>query len=196
MPILWARHAETCGVRRRPSSSGRGWGSKGALPDGATGIGRAEPVQTGKAGHEPSASRVARFLYWREAEDTKMQTAGQQVALEARATRKGVVVNGNPDVRELLESALDGGRYDLLFADAGQHAYSLIKREQPDLVVLSVNIGLPEGSQLRSMLKLDPATQHIAVVTYTTHGADDEPDEDDYSEERPLQTPHIPMRLH
>ena len=60
-----------------------------------------------------------------------MQTAGQQVALEARATRKVVVVNGNSDVLELLESALDGGRYDLLFADAGQHAYSLSLQERP-----------------------------------------------------------------
>jgi len=115
---------------------------------------------------------------------------------EARATRKVVVVNGNSDVLELLESALDGGRYDLLFADAGQHAYSLIKREQPDLVVLSVNIEAAEGFQLLSMLKLDAATQHIAVVTYTTQGSEDEPGEDDYSDERPLQTPHIPMRLH
>ena len=77
-----------------------------------------------------------------------MQTVGQQVALEARAPRKVVVVNGNSEVLELLESALDGGRYDLLFADAGQHAYSLIKREQPDLVVLSVNIEAAEGFQL------------------------------------------------
>jgi CheY-like chemotaxis protein len=125
-----------------------------------------------------------------------MQTARQQVALGARTPRKVVVVNGNADVLELLESALDGGRYDLLFADAGQHAYSLIKREQPDLVVLSVNIEATEGFQLLSMLKLDPATEHIPVVTYTTQGTDDDHDEDDYSDERPLQTPHIPMRLH
>lgn len=125
-----------------------------------------------------------------------MQTARQQVALGARMPRKVVVVNGNADVLELLESALDGGRYDLLFADAGHHAYSLIKREQPDLVVLSVNIEATEGFQLLSMLKLDPATEHIPVVTYTTHGAEDEQDEDEYSDERPLQAPHIPMRLH
>lgn len=125
-----------------------------------------------------------------------MQTAGQQVAVGARTPRKVVVVNGNADVLELLESALDGGRYDLLFADAGQHAYSLIKREQPDLVVLTVNIEATVGFQLLSMLKLDPATEHIPVVTYTTQGADDEQDEDEYSDERPLQTPHIPMRLH
>lgn len=125
-----------------------------------------------------------------------MQTARRQVALGARTSRKVVVVNGNADVLELLESALDGGRYDLLFADAGQHAYSLIKREQPDLVVLSVNIEATEGFQLLSMLKLDAATEHIPVVTYTTQGADDEKDEDDYSDERPLQAGHIPMRLH
>jgi CheY-like chemotaxis protein len=125
-----------------------------------------------------------------------MQTAGQPVALAARTPRKVVVVNGNADVLELLESALDGGRYDLLFADAGQHAYSLIKREQPDLVVLSVNIEAAEGFQLLSMLKLDPATEHIPVVTYTTHGTDDEQDDDEYGDERPLQAPHIPMRLH
>jgi CheY-like chemotaxis protein len=125
-----------------------------------------------------------------------MQTARQQEAPGARMPRKVVVVNGNAEVLELLESALDGGRYDLLFADAGQHAYSLIKREQPDLVVLSVNIEIAEGFQLLSMLKLDPATQHIAVATYTTHGSDDDQHEDDYSDERPMQAPHIPMRLH
>jgi CheY-like chemotaxis protein len=125
-----------------------------------------------------------------------MRTARQQVALGARTLRKVVVVNGNAEVLELLESALDGGRYDLLFADAGQHAYSIIKREQPDLVVLSVNIEATEGFQLLSMLKLDPTTEHIPVVTYTTNGADDEKDDDDSSDERPVQSPHIPMRLH
>jgi CheY-like chemotaxis protein len=125
-----------------------------------------------------------------------MRTARQQVALGARTLRKVVVVNGNAEVLELLESALDGGRYDLLFADAGQHAYSIIKREQPDLVVLSVNIEATEGFQLLSMLKLDPTTEHIPVVTYTTNGADDEKDDDDSSDERPVQPPHIPMRLH
>lgn len=125
-----------------------------------------------------------------------MQTSGQPVALAARITRKVVVVNGNADVLELLESALDGGRYDLLFADAGQHAYSLIKREQPDLVVLSVNIESAEGFQLLSMLKLDPGTEHIPVVTYANQGEGDESEEDEYEDERPIQTPHVPLRLH
>jgi CheY-like chemotaxis protein len=114
----------------------------------------------------------------------------------ARAPRKVVVVNGNPEVFAMLEAALEGGRYDLLFADAGEHAYSLIKREQPDLVVLSVRIDALEGFQLLSMLKLDPATRHIPVVTYTNDG-DDEAETDEDADHEGLEfTPQAPMRLH
>ena len=114
----------------------------------------------------------------------------------ARASRKVVVVNGNPEVLAMLESALEGGRYDLLFADAGEHAYSLIKREQPDLVVLSVHIDELEGFQLLSMLKLDPGTRHIPVVTYTNDG-DTESEADEEADNEGLEfTPQAPMRLH
>lgn len=105
-------------------------------------------------------------------------------------------MNGNAEVLELLETALDGGRYDLQFADTGQHAYSLIKREQPDLVVLSVRIDAIDGFQLLSMLKLDPGTRHIPVVTYTNDGDDDEESGTEYSGERPDFRSHPPMRLH
>jgi putative two-component system response regulator len=88
--------------------------------------------------------------------------------------QKVVVVNGAPDVLELLESVLDGGRYDLLFADASSHAYSLIAREQPHLVVLCTSIDRADGFQLLSMLKLDPRTRDIPVVTYTTESEEDE----------------------
>lgn len=91
-----------------------------------------------------------------------------------RPMQKVVVVNGAPDVLELLESVLDGGRYDLQFADASSHAYSLIAREQPHLVVLCTSIDRADGFQLLSMLKLDPRTRDIPVVTYTTESEDDE----------------------
>ncbi len=126
-----------------------------------------------------------------------MHTGERSLAAPAvKALRKVVVVNGNPEVLDLLESALDGGRYDLLFADAGQHAYSIIKRERPDLVVLSVRIDVMEGFQLLSMLKLDPDTRAIPVVTYAD-SSDDEADEDDEDVADDLDFgPRMPMRLH
>jgi CheY-like chemotaxis protein len=96
-----------------------------------------------------------------------------------RPTQKVVVVNGTPDVLDLLESVLEGGRYDLLFADASQHAYSLIAKEQPNLVVLCTAIDRADGFQLLSMLKLDPQTKRIPVVTYTSESDDQEEEVDD-----------------
>lgn len=84
------------------------------------------------------------------------------------ATQKVVIVNGSPQVLELLETALDAGHYDVVFVESTEHAYSQIKRVLPDLVILCVRIDDADGFQVLSMLKLDEDTRTIPVLTYTT----------------------------
>ncbi len=83
-------------------------------------------------------------------------------------SQKVVIVNGSADTLELLESVLDAGPYDVVFVEAGDHAYSQIRRVQPNLIVLCVRIEDTAGFQVLSMLKLDDDTQRIPVLTYTT----------------------------
>jgi CheY-like chemotaxis protein len=83
------------------------------------------------------------------------------------SAQKVVIVNGSPEILELLETALDAGRYDIVFAESNGHAYSQIKRAQPNLVVLCVRIENMDGFQVLSMLKLDEETRGIPVLTYT-----------------------------
>jgi CheY-like chemotaxis protein len=106
-----------------------------------------------------------------------------------------VVVDGNPDVLSLLETALDGGQYDLLFAEAGHHAYSVIRREQPDLIVLSMRTDAMDGFQLLSMLKLDPDTRHIPLVTYAEDLDERADPTDGDADEAPEYVPR-PLRQH
>ena len=82
--------------------------------------------------------------------------------------QKVVVVNGNTEVLGMLESVLDAGRYDMVFVESGEHAYSQIKKVLPDLVILCTRIERLEGFQLLTMLKLDPQTRYIPVLTCTT----------------------------
>ena len=92
-------------------------------------------------------------------------------ALPAPAgTQKVVIVNGSAEVLDLLETALAAGHYDVVFVESSAHAYSQIKRVQPDLVILCVRTDDPSGFQVlsSSMLKLDDETHDIPVVTYTT----------------------------
>jgi len=86
----------------------------------------------------------------------------------AKTVQKVVVVNGNTDVLGMLESVLDAGRYDMVFVEPGERAYSQIKKVLPNLVILCTRIERLDGFQILTMLKLDPDTCNIPVLTYTT----------------------------
>src|SRR5437764_5552871 len=79
----------------------------------------------------------------------------RQAVLPGTSTQKVVIVNGSPDVLELLETVLDEGHYDVVFVESTRHAYSQVKRVQPNLVILCVRIDDADGFQVLSMLKLD-----------------------------------------
>lgn len=82
--------------------------------------------------------------------------------------QKVVIVNGSTDILELFETVLEARNYDVVFVESKQHAYSQIKRVQPNLVILCVRIEDTSGFQVLSMLKLDEETREIPVLTYTT----------------------------
>jgi CheY-like chemotaxis protein len=86
----------------------------------------------------------------------------------ASPVQKVVVVNGNPEVLGMLESVLDAGRYDMVFVESGDRAYSQIRKVLPNLVILCTRIEELDGFQLLTMLKLDQDTRDIPVLTYTT----------------------------
>jgi PleD family two-component response regulator len=88
--------------------------------------------------------------------------------IAATPVQKVVVVNGNTEVLGMLETVLDAGRYDMVFVESSDHAYSQIKRVVPNLVILCTRIEELDGFQLLTMLKLDADTKDIPVLTYTT----------------------------
>ena len=92
--------------------------------------------------------------------------------------QKVVIVNGSPEILDMLETVLDAGHYDVVFVESSAHAYSQIKRVQPNLVILCVRIDDADGFQVLSMLKLDAETRNIPVLTYTTEGQGDDSDDE------------------
>lgn len=108
-----------------------------------------------------------------------------------------VVVNGGPDTIGMLETALDPGRYDMVFVDSGNHAYSQIKSVHPSLVILCTRIEALDGFQLLTMLKLDADTRDIPVLTYTTEYEGQELEaEDSADDDSPVfAAPTMSMRM-
>src|SRR6266853_4563596 len=104
---------------------------------------------------------------------TTAESAAPQPAMQ-----KVVIVNGSTDMLALLETVLDAGHYDVVFVESSEHAYSHIKRVQPNLVILCMRIEDRNGFQVLSMLKLDDETRRIPVLTYTTEYEGQETDEE------------------
>lgn len=84
----------------------------------------------------------------------------------ATPVQKVVVVDGGIEMLGGLEAMLHAQRYQMVFAQSNDLAYSQIKKAQPNLVVLCGGIEQLESSQLMTMLKLDPDTRGIPLVTY------------------------------
>ena len=97
---------------------------------------------------------------------SKMMTQTTRTAVTQ--VQKVVVVNGNTEVLGLLESVLDAGRYDMVFVESSEHAYSQIKKVLPNLVIVCANINQLESFQLLTMLKLDSETRGIPILTHST----------------------------
>ena len=114
------------------------------------------------------------------------------VAVTGAGTKKVVIVNGNTSMLEMLEDLLEAGHYDVVFVESSEHAYSQIKKVQPHLVILCMQIDDHSGFQVLSMLKLDVATERIPVLTYTSDGEDEEPEEEDAEPSEPEVFPRKP----
>jgi CheY-like chemotaxis protein len=103
---------------------------------------------------------------------------GYHALPQATAAQKVVIVNGSTEILELLETVVDAGNYDIVFVESTAHAYSQIKRVQPNLVILCVRIEDLDAFQVLSMLKIDIDTREIPVLTYTTEYEGQETEED------------------
>ena len=90
-----------------------------------------------------------------------------------------VIVNGTPEVLASIENAVEAGRYGVVFIESIEHAYSQIKRVQPNLVILCVRLHEMNGFHVLSMLKLDEATRGIPVVTYAAEEHEEPEAEED-----------------
>jgi len=109
---------------------------------------------------------------------TAASTTAASTMTAPATTQKVVIVNGSTDMLTLLETVLDAGHYDVVCVESNEHAYSHIKRVQPNLVILCMRIEERDAFQVLSMLKLDDETRRIPVVTYTTEYEGQEEDEE------------------
>ena len=88
--------------------------------------------------------------------------------------RKILLADDDAGLRRLVEATLAGDEYQIIQAGSGEEAIAVARREQPDLVLLDIDMpGGLNGLEVCERLKSDPTTAGIAVIMLTA-ALDDE----------------------
>ena len=86
--------------------------------------------------------------------------------------KKILIVDDQPEVRELLATTLEISDYQILFAEDGTQAMTLARAEQPALILLDVVMPNSDlsGLEVCYRLKKDPATNDITIIMLSAQG--------------------------
>lgn len=85
----------------------------------------------------------------------------------AAASKKVLIVDEDPDVRQFVEAALEDDGYTFVHAVNGKVALEKARDEQPDLIIMDVQMPEQDGFSALYHLREDTETKGIPVALLT-----------------------------
>jgi two-component system response regulator len=85
-----------------------------------------------------------------------------------------LLVEDDPDLLDVTSYALRKSGHEVLVATDGETAVQRWQAEQPDLVLLDLNLPKYDGRQVLERIKGDPDLATIPVVVLTTSSAEED----------------------
>ena len=83
---------------------------------------------------------------------------------------KVLVVDDDPNIRELIVETLGEERFRPIVARDGKEALDLCSRERPDIIILDLMMPELDGFELCSRLRGEVLTSHIPIIMLTAKG--------------------------
>ena len=80
-----------------------------------------------------------------------------------------LIVEDQPDLRQLYAQQLSLGGFDVIEAGNGADAISSTSAQSPDVILMDLSLPIVDGWEATRRLKADERTAHIPVVALTAH---------------------------
>lgn len=83
-----------------------------------------------------------------------------------------LVVDDEPDIRDLLRITLEAEGYEVFEAGDGLEAIHMVRQAQPDLVILDIMMPHMDGLEVLRRLEADPETAGLPVIFLSVRASD------------------------
>lgn len=86
-----------------------------------------------------------------------------------REMKRALVIEDNPDNMELITFILESYGFETLRAWKGEEGCAAAAGQQPDFIILDIQLPDIEGTEVVRRLQADPAVCHIPVIAMTSY---------------------------
>ena len=81
-----------------------------------------------------------------------------------------LVVDDEPDIRDVLKIILEAEKYEVIEAKNGEEAIKIITQKTPDLVLLDYKMPKMDGREVCRLVKKDILLRHLPIIMVTGKG--------------------------
>ena len=80
-----------------------------------------------------------------------------------------LVVEDQPDGRQIIRDMLASTDYEITEAENGEEALAAIAKQRPDLILMDIQLPIMDGYTATSQIKADPALRSIPIIAVTSY---------------------------
>jgi len=84
-------------------------------------------------------------------------------------SRRILVVEDQPDNRQILHDLLTSAGYVIIHADNGEAGVAAAAKERPDLILMDIQLPVVDGYEATRRIKADPMLRKIPVIVVTSY---------------------------
>ncbi len=84
-------------------------------------------------------------------------------------SKRILVVEDQEDNRQILRDLLSSTGYEMVEAENGEEALTVAAAEQPDLILMDIQLPLLDGYEATRRIKANPALAKIPIIAITSY---------------------------
>jgi len=84
-------------------------------------------------------------------------------------SKRILLVEDQPDNRQIIRDLLAVTDYELTEAENGEQALAAVAKQQPDLILMDIQLPIMDGYEAMRRIKADPALRSIPIIAVTSY---------------------------